>query len=621
MRDLSQPFQVEDDGSVCRFTLPRRKLGELRRFAFIPLGLGVFGLLFIALWVATPMTQGLKMVRQGQVVGWFFAAFGLFGLIGLRITLLMIAGSIAALRDSTQCILEVRRKHLVSIEKFGWLKWRRKTALKDISKLSVGSAFKGRSSRGQEAMFLRFTDAECVVAHLQDKQFPVAVAYPRDLLVPLANQLAERLGRQLEKVERTADPVSGFARSTVGTEVDVRPRIAVDVADPETPFVPEKPAGSSIQCHEVNDSTVFEIPAMGVWKGLKGLAFFACFWNGFMVLFTTVSVFGMANGPGEGVIVFSIFIAVFWAIGIGLALAAINMGRRSTMIGIVGEGLFVKTKSIFGEKKQQVEFANLASIESGPSGMSVNDEAIYELQIQPRDGKKIGVLSQRSDDELKWLAHELRTRANLQQTPQRANWQNQVQAGNLVEPASGAITIEETINGKQINIPPAGWKKWFVLGLMSVIFTLVGACVMLHPIIQNVFAGNQPDLFDGAVNLMDMLFGFAFLAGGAAMFVGYRVATTRRFVILLARNDLTVERYGVLSRKTFTWPLEAIKHVDREQSSTEVNNVPLDELVITVPDDPGLTLMTGRPRDEIDFVAAHINLELPSTQQVTDQPQ
>ena len=105
------------------------------------------------------------------------------------------------------------------------------------------------------------------------------------------------------------------------------------------------------------------------------------------------------------------------------------------------------------------------------------------------------------------------------------------------------------------------------------------------------------------------------------MFVGYRVATTRRFVILLTRNDLTVERYGVLSRKTFTWPLEAIKHVDREQSSTEVNNVPLDELVITVPDDPGLTLMTGRPRDEIDFVAAHINLELPSTQQVTDQPQ
>ena len=83
MNDSPPPFEIYDDGSVYRFTLPKRKLGDLRRFAWAPLAMGVFGLVFISLWIAMPLTEGLKLVQQGQPFGWLFAAFGLLGLLSL----------------------------------------------------------------------------------------------------------------------------------------------------------------------------------------------------------------------------------------------------------------------------------------------------------------------------------------------------------------------------------------------------------------------------------------------------------------------------------------------------------------------------------------------------------
>ena len=47
-------------------------------------------------------------------------------------------------------------------------------------------------------------------------------------------------------------------------------------------------------------------------------------------------------------------------------------------------------------------------IEVGPSGTEVNDVPINELQIHLISGKKRGLLSQRRDEELRWIAAELR---------------------------------------------------------------------------------------------------------------------------------------------------------------------------------------------------------------------
>ena len=90
----------------------------------------------------------------------------------------------------------------------------------------------------------------------------------------------------------------------------------------------------------------------------------------------------------------------------------------------------------------------------------------------------------------------------------------------------------------------------------------------------------------------------------------WRIVTTRRFNITVSRGQLTVERFGLLSRKVFDWAGDAIEKVDRVRSTTTINSRTLDELEIHITNGTGLTLMTGRAHDEIDFVAAHINLGL-----------
>jgi hypothetical protein len=44
----------------------------------------------------------------------------------------------------------------------------------------------------------------------------------------------------------------------------------------------------------------------------------------------------------------------------------------------------------------------------GPSGMKVNNRDVMELQVMLTSGKKLGLLSQRTDDELAWMASLLR---------------------------------------------------------------------------------------------------------------------------------------------------------------------------------------------------------------------
>ena len=45
--------------------------------------------------------------------------------------------------------------------------------------------------------------------------------------------------------------------------------------------------------------------------------------------------------------------------------------------------------------------------------MSVNDQPVRELQIQPKQGKTVGLLAQLNDEELEWVAYELRQQTGL----------------------------------------------------------------------------------------------------------------------------------------------------------------------------------------------------------------
>ena len=165
------------------------------------------------------------------------------------------------------------------------------------------------------------------------------------------------------------------------------------------------------------DGITLTLPAAGLVKGSRGLFGFSIAWCGFMVIFTGLTVVGpllgaTANGQANTWI-FGLFCAVFWAIGIFLMVAAVNMGRRHAIIDVVEDVLLVNRQNLFGLKSHQWTKKQLASISVGPSGMEVNDVPVLELKIGPRDGKTLGVFAGRNEDELRWIAWELRRRVLL----------------------------------------------------------------------------------------------------------------------------------------------------------------------------------------------------------------
>ena len=76
----------------------------------------------------------------------------------------------------------------------------------------------------------------------------------------------------------------------------------------------------------------------------------------------------------------------------------------------------------FGTKQRDWAAEQIAKLFAGPSGMEVNEAPVLELQIVGSDSKKFGLLAGRSDDELKWMAAELRAALSLETpTPAPSN--------------------------------------------------------------------------------------------------------------------------------------------------------------------------------------------------------
>ena len=173
-----------------------------------------------------------------------------------------------------------------------------------------------------------------------------------------------------------------------------------------------RPAGSSIKIERFPDGVTIEVPAAGLWRGSSGLFAFAVLWNGIIGIISFCllgSILGVKKAAGnEALWIFPLVLSIFWLVGIGLLLAAINMGRRRAALAYTGGTLLVIQTGLFGSKQREWQPDDLDDIRVGPSGMTVNDQPVLELQIIDGGGMKFGLLSGRSNEELHWLAAELK---------------------------------------------------------------------------------------------------------------------------------------------------------------------------------------------------------------------
>lgn len=175
------------------------------------------------------------------------------------------------------------------------------------------------------------------------------------------------------------------------------------------------PAKCPIKFERFDDGLTIEVPPAGI-AGTLGLFLFAIIWDAFSLLLLLIVLGNNKQEGGAGVLF--LVLGIFWLVGIGLLLASIHMARRRAAIAATGGTLMVIQTGLFGSKQRTWEPGDLEAIRVGPSGMTVNDKPVLELQFFDGGAAKFGMLTGRNDDELEWLAEELRA---VMQVPKYAD--------------------------------------------------------------------------------------------------------------------------------------------------------------------------------------------------------
>ena len=187
--------------------------------------------------------------------------------------------------------------------------------------------------------------------------------------------------------------------------------------------VPNVPAAAppptTIQIERFPDGLTANIPPAG-FGGTKGLFFFAVVWNVAIGFFSVLMISIVLGGKQQdgAVWVLPLLLSVFCLVGIGLLLASLNMARRRAAIAVTGSTLMVIQTGLFGSKQRTWEPGDVEAVRVGPSGMTVNNKPVMQLQIIDGGADTFGMLTGRRDEELQWLAAELRAALNV---PSRAS--------------------------------------------------------------------------------------------------------------------------------------------------------------------------------------------------------
>ncbi len=312
----------------------------------------------------------------------FMIPFILGGLTPLGIGCLMMFG---------RCRVEWRDKRLTVIDRAGPIFWRRRLS-KGKSYLRKLSVKIGETKVNNQVVTTGpLAGMGTLMAEFdQGKPRMVAVGYPKDWLYALAEDLSARVG-------------------TISGGVSAPKVELVNVSKPESGVeMVEKPADSTVRVEQMSNGFTMVVPPAGLWKGSKGLIGFGILWCLFMAVITGFFVKASIQGTNAMPWAGWFFMGALWATGFGIVAGAINMGQRRAMLLFENGQLKVAQQGLFGTKQWEWQRADISAIRADASGMSVNERLVIELQIHPISGKKIGLFTGRNEDELRWMAAELR---------------------------------------------------------------------------------------------------------------------------------------------------------------------------------------------------------------------
>jgi len=397
---LPAEIEIEDIFPAgTRYRLPRRRMGMI---ALLPFLGGIAILAFMVVW-----TRGFV----GGCVGLFGPAGMLAGLVaapGFFAACCAIAIGPAMVAGRSE--IEVSAGELRLTERLGPFRYRWKANTADLLRLTITKGLTSDEATGPNAA--AFLDLGAIrVERATGKPLWGAMAYPFALLRPLADTLAVECATEAHSFDNRDAPPAAKVIAVVEEQPELDDALAPGL---RCPHVPSQPAGSKVTLEEVPGGVALLVPPAGVIRGSSGLFFFAITWLGFMTIFTFLFGFAFLNGAAQNIqsiweiVGVVAFMGAFWSIGIGLMLTALNLGRRQAALAVANGRLMIVQTSLFGTKKREWACENLRRIGIGPSGMSVNDVPVLELQIHPHNEKKHGMLAGRETQELAWIATVLR---------------------------------------------------------------------------------------------------------------------------------------------------------------------------------------------------------------------
>ena len=313
-----------------------------------------------------------------------------------------------------------------------------------------------------------------------------------------------------------------------------------------------------------------------------------------MCVFSILFLLGLPDDLWT-VVFLAVFASVFWLVGIGLMVVAIYMAKQTVMIGIDDGRLFIERDTIFGIKWSDFGPADLRGIEVGPSGTEINEVPVMELHVWPNRGKKLGMLSQLEDAELRWLAKRLRNELGLGRLG-AMKFSTVSHDGKLVAPEECPAKVNELPNGDvEILVPAPGlWSRWggplfsILVGLLPPIGILVLAANVKLPFELIAFFVTVFPLM-AAVNM--------------CLLYAYR---SRSFKILASQDGLEIRRRGFFAKRNLVLTTDQVDKVVAEDSGMTVNQDSKSQVVVEQNNGQRFVMMWGRKPDEQAYVAALI---------------
>lgn len=597
-------------------TLPKRNIKEIAKFGWIAIGFGGLAAFFSIAWCLIPLSMALGALKGGQpIVAIFPIIFATFGLPGLYFALKVLTVGIGVVRNDTWTSIAISPHRIVIQEHFWKFSWKRKFKELPSRNLVIDSLSRKGANREETPIPFGLSKELFGLAakrikkdsKREPKPSPLIIGYERHVIDAVVDALQDAIGLGTLTVESSLEDEAKNSMTTTG--IKTSELVVDDLRDQDLTFKPiEKPDDTIISVDEMGDATVYRVPPIGILK--VGFFFwFSIIWLAFSsILFSAIlaSMFGGnigGNNNGAPIWVIIPFGSVFVVIGIALLVAAINIGRRSSIIGVANGLLWIERNSIFGKKTMQFESENIIKIAMRPSGTTVNDVPVMELQILAADGRKVGMLSQLSEPEIEWIADSLRRLLDIREKPTRfvpdAATQKAMTDPSSI-PHSWRIDLTESPKSLSIFVRPMSWLAAFPLHLTGLVFVGVGIFIFTG-------AANGNLGLNFPFGVLEIAFGFVFFFLGVLCAGLPSIYTRRKFQFEIDLHSLKVTRFRLKETDVFEFKHSEIKKIHGGDGSLKVNNEPQPLLEIIRMDGSREAFLMWRKPAMVLFVIAKLN--------------